>query len=124
MRDKLLFVCHKGLVGKKSKGVVIEGYCLPIATASKGTEHGIDALWYCTNDVEEFFEELAIYDLRQDDVGDPPNGLWVYEVEYDDVEYDDIDWEHLTRGTLRRPTEQEVVCLCKGKAPWENGLLL
>lgn len=119
IKEKLLFAVH--LEG---------GYCFPLACSHSSwqnngcpeSEIGFSALWVFTGrDVEEFFVDyLNLYE----GVGssEKPNGLYVYEVEYDDTDISDNDesWEWLQGGTLRRPTIEELKPLTRGEAPWKG----
>lgn len=141
--EKLLFAVHEGSVGHNRVGIIMTGHCLPIA-CSHGSwdgcggahvESGIYACWEFLTDVEQFFTiALGLGDGIESGYGssDKPNGLYVYEVDYDpddsafmihdDSATDDM-WPWLKGGTLRRPTAEELEPLTRGKAPW-GGVVL
>jgi len=134
--EKLLLVLHRGTVTSKPAGLFMNNHCLPVACSPpswrrKGEEgstspDGLHALWESTCDVEDFFEKIGQTGGLQTFDGEPPNGLWVYEVNFDLSEVtDDCDeeWEWLCGGTFRRPTLSELEPLTVGKPPW-NGILL
>jgi hypothetical protein len=140
MKEKLLFAVHLGSVGDRLAGIIIQNHCLPIACSHASwagkngdlpyTETGIAACWEATADVEEFFTYLDLASinnglLRPGDEDVRPNGLHVYEVEYNEESVSDNEefWLHLSGGTLRRPTTEELEPLTRGQAPW-GGLVL
>jgi hypothetical protein len=107
------------------------GHCLPIACSHSSwdgygapvADNGIYALWESCGDTEEFFGLLGIRSVSScDDESSNPNGLWVYEVTYDDLDTDvdspDVPW--LEGGKLRRPTIEELRPLAAGKPPWDG----
>jgi len=135
--EKLLLVLHRGSVGSRPAGIYMNHHCLPIAVShpswrpedgegSQTAEAGFHALWEATTDPEQFFEAIGQRGGLQTFDGEPPNGLWVYEVEYhpDEVtDEDDGEWEWLCGGTFRRPTPDELAPLAFGNAPW-NGKVM
>ena len=129
--EKLLFAVHRGTVGDRPAGITMDGYCLPIACShvswekqdSPVADQGIDSLWGSCSDTEEFFSLLGINHVRSfDSLGNAlqePQGLWVYEVTYDDADTEDtLETPWLEGGELRRPTPEEILPLTEGKAPW------
>jgi len=143
MKEKLLFAVHLGLVGDRPAGIIMQNHCLPIAFSHASwegddgrvhAEAGFAACWEATADVEEFFAYLGLSSienglLRPGSKDVRPNGMHVYEVEYDEegVSDDEDDeefwWVHLSGGTLRRPTAEELEPLTRGQAPW-GGMVL
>jgi len=135
----MLFAAHGGQFGGTRAAIIMQDHCLPIACShwSYGAHravaaYGLHACWKATGAAEEFFEHLGIEGVREPSstVGLPdgwrPEGLYVYEVSYDESEVDpaaDDDWEHLSGGTLRRPTVEELEPLTRGVAPWEGVVL-
>jgi hypothetical protein len=141
MKEKLLFAALGGSYKGQQAAIIMQDHCLPIA-CSHGSwagqdgdrphaEAGIYALWEATGDAEEFFEHLGIEGIHDPSPATKPNGwrpegLYVYEVEYDEgvVDQDaDDDWSHLEGGHLRRPTLEELAPLTEGFAPW-GGVVL
>jgi hypothetical protein len=139
--EKLLFVVHKGSVGSHLAGIIMAGHCLPIACSHSTWEghgcptsaSGFYALWDSLTDVEEFFlEKIGFGDCIEPgmdrglgDTDREPNGMYVYEVEYDETAVDDDDesWEWLQGGMLRRPLIAELEPLAYGKSPWDGVVL-
>ena len=137
LNDQVLFVAHKGIILNKEVALLLTGSCLPIAfshtsmSQNKVKEEdripfaavGLHALFESDKNIEVFFDELQLYPGL---FGIPPQGLFVYEVCYDEYDGDGVafyDWDHLTKGGCRRPTVGELKFIAEGKAPW-NGLLL
>jgi len=145
--EKLLFAVHEGTVGHNRAGIIMQDHCLPLACSHRSypghggaaSEAGIYACWEATGDVEEFFSALGIGPGIENGPGEanryipPPNGLYVYTVEYDPDadEWQEImmsdnradEWPWLEGGTLRRPTAEELEPLTRGEAPW-GGVVL
>jgi hypothetical protein len=140
--EKLLFAVHEGSVGNRRAGIIMSEHCLPIACSHgswKGkdgdlphAEAGICACWESLTNAEEFFAALGFGSGIEAGYGsgERPNGLYVYEVEYDDEgempDYEDLgddEWPWLEGGTLRRPTVDELEPLTRGEAPWKGVVL-
>lgn len=131
IQEKLLFAVHRGTVGARPAGVTIAEHCLPIACShsswekqgSAWAEAGVYALWESLTDTEEFFGILGITAIEAYKC-DNPQGLYVYEVEYNPDDFvADEEWGHLQGGTLRRPTLEELEPLMRDEAPW-GGVVL
>ena len=134
-----MFCAHGGQYDGRRAAIIMQNHCIPIACShwSYGerravAEFGIHACWEACMDVEDFFAHLGIEAVREPSstVGLPdgwrPEGLYVYEIEYDEAGIDpsaDEDWSHLAGGELRRPTIREVKPLTQGLAPWEGTVL-
>lgn len=139
INEKLLFACQLGRIGDRLAGVIMDGTCLPIACShaswagKDGTlpyiESGIASAWEATGDIERLFGDdvLGLMPGIQVIGGTDakPNGLYVYEVEYDEsaIDEDSEVWEHLQGGTIRRPTTDELEPLTRGQAPWDGVVL-
>lgn len=132
--ERLLFVVHRGTVSGRPAGIVGHNYSIPIACSHHSwkdnpqnipyAEAGFFALWEAMGDVEAFFEHLSISSIEAH--GDKnPQGLYVYEVNYELPGDDDDDesWDHLADGKLRRPTIEELNPFVHGEAPW-GGVVL
>jgi len=129
MKEKMLFVCHRGQCRGRTRGVIANNYCLPIAFSVPDYRHseemgeaavtGLHACWQYHID-EDFFREIDLDHA-------PDSGLWVYEVEYSDHDAKDDEhdpWYWLAGGKLRRPTVEELAPLAEGKPPWPGGKAL
>lgn len=138
MKEKLLFAALGGSYKGQQAAIIMQDHCLPIACSHKSygnnravAEFGLHACWEAHANCEEFFEHLGIEGIRDPSPttkpkGWRPNGLYVYEVEYDEGAVDqdaDDDWSHLEGGYLRRPTVEELKPLTEGFAPWEGVVL-
>lgn len=138
MKEKLLFAALGGSYKGQQAAIIMQDHCLPIACSHKSygnnravSEFGLHACWEALTNVEEFFEYLGIEGIRDPSPTTKPNGwrpegLYVYEVEYDETAVDvdaDDDWSHLEGGRLRRPTVEELEPLTRGFAPW-GGVVL
>jgi hypothetical protein len=153
--EKLLFAVHRGETAGHKAGIIMQDHCLPIACShaecgernAPVAEQGLAVCWYLyvIADCEQFFEAIGLTGgIESPDPKDTePQGLYVYEVDYDDslIEAykegwigenceDEQDAEvppewtpHLAGGTLRRPTLDELEPLTRGQAPW-GGIVL
>jgi len=140
--EKLLFAALGGSIGDKRAAIIMQDYCLPIACSHRSydekgpvVEFGIHACWEAHCNVEEFFVHLGIEGIKAPrnlaklPEGWRPEGLYVYEVSYEESEilpggdYGNDDWSQLENGELRRPTLEELEPLTRGLAPW-NGVVL
>ncbi len=96
IKEKLLFVVHGGTIGDRRAGIIMQDHCLPIACSHRSypghggaaAEAGICALWESMCEVEAFFAALGIGPGIEAGPGvggqyNPPNGLYVYTIEYD-----------------------------------------
>ena len=138
MKEKLLFVAYGGTYKGKRAAIIMQDHCLPIACSHKSYdekgplfEFGLHACWEAHSEVEEFFEHLDIEGILDRDPtkkpsGWHPEGLYVYEVDYDEAEIEtgeDDNWRHLQGGDLRRPTSEELEPLTRGLPPWDGVVL-
>lgn len=139
MKEKLLFAALSGYHMGQDAAVIMSDRCLPIACSHSAVEgigiqislSGFHACWESYADAVEFFNCLGIEAIRAGNedtkpAGWKPEGLYVYEVSYEeeDVDQDCLeDWSHLMNGKLRRPTIDELEPLTRGLAPWD-GLVL
>jgi hypothetical protein len=138
VKEKLLFAALGGTYMGQQAAIIMQDHCLPIACSHKSygnnravAEFGLHACWEAHTNVEEFFEHLDIEGIRDPSPTTKPNGwrpegLYVYEVNYDESTVDqeaDDDWTHLVGGSLRRPTTEELEPLTQGFAPWGGHVL-
>jgi hypothetical protein len=134
--EKLLFAAHGGIIGDERGAIIMDDHCLPIACSRKAydkkggsLEGGIHSCWESCCDAEEFFEYLGIAGITGHGCsgvppkGWKPEGLWVYDVSYDESEIDFDELSHLRGGSLRRPTVEELRPLAVGLAPWDGVVL-
>lgn len=130
-KSKLLFAVHEGrrfgrAVGALSLGV----WPLAISDTSDPPRpyeeiDGFWSLWQAVASVEDF--GMCAFGGSDLDGAGPGanNGLWVYEVEFEDPGNPDEDqdcsdpemWTHLHRGEFRRPHHEELRQVCDSPDP-------